>query len=254
MGQTTERVEQAAAEALRDRHRHPYLGGRPLAASDAMPDDAVAVFPGDYGYVAHVDMEALSTLCDGHDCEVYVAALPGRYAEPTQPLAWLSTACDDAARDAVRDAFSIDQARSFDQDPRFGICVLAEIASRALSPAVNDPGTAIDVLGRLLRLLALWTAPVVRDAPAHPRVHVPPIAAMDLFDDAFTPIARDGAGLVEVALRLQKTLRALSRMDAPGYAAAARHHAAEALQRACAAMTLEADRARVRAIASPGRG
>ena len=253
VGQTTARVEEAAAAAMRDRHRHPYLGGRPLAAEHPVPDDASAVRPDDFGYVAHVDMEALTSLCDARDCEVYLGALPGRYVEPTQPLAWLSIACDDAARDAVRAAFSVEEARSFDQDPRFGICVLAEIASRALSSAVNDPGTAIDVLGRLLRLLALWTAPVVRDAPAHPRVHVPAIAAMDLFDDAFTPIARDGAGLVEVAVRLQKTLRALSRMDAPGYAEAARHHAEEALQRACAVMTLEADRARVRAVAVQDR-
>ena len=38
--------------------------------------------------------------------------------------------------------------------PVFGLCVLAENASRALSPAVNDPGTAIDVIGRGVRLLA----------------------------------------------------------------------------------------------------
>ncbi len=250
VGQTTDRVEEAAASAMRDRHRHPYLGGRPLTAAEAMPDDAVAVFTDAYGYVAHVDMEALSSQCEARDCEVYVAALPGRYVEPSQPLAWFSTACDDDTLDAVREAFSVEKVRSFDQDPRFGICVLSEIAARALSPAVNDPGTAIDVLGRLLRLLALWTAPLVREAPEHPRVHVPPVLATELFDDAFTAIARDGAGLVEVAVRLQKTLRTLSRMETPGYADAARRHAGEALQRARDAMTLEADRERVASIAN----
>ena len=44
--------------------------------------------------------------------------------------------------------------------------VLAEIASRALSPAVNDPGTAIDVLGRLVRVLSRW------ELPAEPAVSV----------------------------------------------------------------------------------
>ena len=33
---------------------------------------------------------------------------------------------------------------------------MSEIASKALSPAVNDPGTAINVIGRLVRLLSTW--------------------------------------------------------------------------------------------------
>ncbi|MFM0339824.1 DUF2254 family protein [Paraburkholderia fungorum] len=61
--------------------------------------------------------------------------------------------------DDVRSAFSVDVRRSFEQDPRFGISVLTEIASRALSPAVNDPGTAIDVIGRGIRILSLWEQP-----------------------------------------------------------------------------------------------
>ena len=60
---------------------------------------------------------------------------------------------DEDVHKAVAEAFTIGAERTFDQDPRFGLCVLAEIASRALSPAVNDPGTAIDVIGRAVRLL-----------------------------------------------------------------------------------------------------
>lgn len=49
-------------------------------------------------------------------------------------------------------AFLIGDERTFDDDPRFGLVVLSEIASRALSPAVNDPGTAIDIIGTFVRL------------------------------------------------------------------------------------------------------
>jgi hypothetical protein len=52
----------------------------------------------------------------------------------------------------------VGDVRSFDQDPRFGAVVLTEIASRALSPGMNDPGTAIDVIGRAVRLLAICIA------------------------------------------------------------------------------------------------
>jgi uncharacterized membrane protein len=39
---------------------------------------------------------------------------------------------------------------------RFGLITLSEIASRALSPAVNDPGTAIQIISSHVRLFSLW--------------------------------------------------------------------------------------------------
>ncbi|MCI1114058.1 DUF2254 domain-containing protein, partial [Stenotrophomonas maltophilia] len=84
-----------------------------------------------------------------------VAALPGAFLHPGRPLAHVAGGSSDIDG-AIRDAFSIGDERSYDQDPRFGLAVMAEIASRALSPAVNDSGTAIDVIGRLVRVLACW--------------------------------------------------------------------------------------------------
>src|SRR5690606_39284926 len=93
---------------------------------------------------------------------------------------------------ALQDCFTIGDTRTFEQDPELGLVVLAEIASRALSPAVNDPGTAIDVIGTATRLLAHWQDSDEEGAghvPFH-RVHVPPLLPAKLFDDAFRPIAR----------------------------------------------------------------
>jgi uncharacterized membrane protein len=83
---------------------------------------------------------------------------------------------------------------------------------------------------------------------AEGRVFVPPLAPAEFFDNVFTPIARDGAGMIEVALRLQKALAALAAMD-DAFAAPARECARLALARAEAAMTLDDDRQRVRAAA-----
>ena len=121
----------------------------------------------------------------------------------------------DTAR--VLNCFTIDQERSYEQDPRFGLCVLAEIASRALSPAVNDPGTAIDIIGRGVRVLSLWSTvePSTEDCPCT-RLYVKRLHVHDLMADLYHPIARDGAGLVEVHLRLQKALLALALLDDDG--------------------------------------
>lgn len=53
-----------------------------------------------------------------------------------------------------------------------------------------------------------------------------------MFDDIFTGIARDGAALVEVQLRLQKALHALAMIAPHDYAADAQRHAGLALARA----------------------
>jgi uncharacterized membrane protein len=54
-------------------------------------------------------------------------------------------------------AITVGQERTFEQDPAFAVRLLADIALRALSPAVNDPTTAVqalDAMDGLLRVLA----------------------------------------------------------------------------------------------------
>jgi uncharacterized membrane protein len=82
----------------------------------------------------------------------------------------------------------------------------------------------------------------------YPGQHAAPLKSGDLFDDLFTPIARDGAGLVEVGLRLQKALATLSELG-PEFREHATRHSKEALARAAVAMQLDADMGRLRASA-----
>ena len=136
----------------------------------------------------------------------------------------------------------------FDDDPRYGLIVLSQIAGRALSPAVNDPGTAIDIIGILVRLFAMWAAPAETEEPreaTYDRVEVPELSIRDMFDDAFTAIARDGSGSVEVVIRLQKALASLASVGDAPMASAARHHARRALEAAEAALPLAEDAALV---------
>lgn len=137
-----------------------------------------------------------------------------------------SGALDAADARALLAGVVIGDARTFQQDPRFGLVVLAEIASRALSPAANDPGTAIDVVGTAVRLLSLWGEQHWEKEPVrkYPHVAVPALSAADFFDDVFRPVARDGAGMVEVGAALQKAFQDLASSEVSGFADAARHH------------------------------
>ncbi|MCJ8141119.1 DUF2254 domain-containing protein [Falsirhodobacter halotolerans] len=252
VGDTNQRVEDATRRAIVGRQTAPWLGGHPLP--DGAPALPHAITGRKIGYLQHIDMAHLSDWAEDKGARVHVARIPGAFIFPHTVLARTDIAPDED--DDLAAAFTIEAERSYDQDPRFGLVVMAEIASRALSPAVNDPGTAIDIIGRCSRLLALWGEDPTADEIAHPAVFVPPITDDDMLADAFGPIARDGAAVIEVQLRLQKTLAALSVMGRPTFSAAAARQSDLALSRALAAMEFAPDQARVTAAASavaPGR-
>lgn len=249
VGTTIDRVEAAATAAIAERLVMPYLGANPWLDLSTLPTAAVPVYARAIGYIQFIDMHAVAHLCDEADCAAYLPSNPGTFVFEDTVVAWLHAphGLPGHLAGKVADHFVIGTTRSFDQDPRFGLAVMAEIGSRALPPAANDPGTAIDVIGRLTRLLSRW-AQGREDVPVHfPRLHLHPLREADLFEDAFMLMARDGAGLIEVQLRLQKSLAALQRRGSPAFRQAAAAQSALALQRSDVALTCEPDRQRLRA-------
>ncbi|WVM90449.1 DUF2254 family protein [Halopseudomonas pachastrellae] len=212
-----------------------------------MPPGCRPLYPADSFYLQHLDVLTLSELAEEHQLALYVPVQPGAFVHPAEPLLWVYGQLDEDLQCTLCDCFTLDRVRSFDQDPRFGCSVLSEIASRALSPAVNDPGTAIDILGRGVRLFAPWAqGPAAQEAEVSCQgVWLTPLALDDLFDDLFGPIARDGAGRIDVQLRLVKSLQALAAQGAC-FAAPARRLAREALALGEQALVLEVDRQRLR--------
>lgn len=113
----------------------------------------------------------------------------------------------------------------YDDDTRFALLALSEIASRALSRAVNDPGTAISIFGSFIRLFDVVAKPPSEDRPdsvRFDRVSVPELSVDELLQDAFRAIARDGAGIVKVQIRLQKALHAIASLSCRHLAVALR--------------------------------
>jgi uncharacterized membrane protein len=250
LGNTIHRVEEAMTRATKrcretTSRRVPANGegspGRPLYAHTI-------------GYVRHINVAALQAWAEKYATTIFVAAQPGTFVGPGRQLAFVEAGGADLEVAEIRNAFVIGDDRSFDEDPRFGLVALSEIAARALSPGINDPGTANQIIGRLVRLFVTWTE-LIQDDGGEPnakyeRVRVPCPSLMDMFDDAFTAIARDGAGTVEVAVRLQEAFLSLASVGDAELAAAAQHHSRLALSRAESALTLPDDLARVRKLAT----
>lgn len=260
MGMIIGKVAKATHAALENRKIAPYLGGVPIRDADPAPVEAErrAIFTRQVGYLQHIDIHGLQRLAEDVGGHITVAVLPGDCIAPDVPLAYVhGSSSGDVKWDTenVVDKFQIGRTRTFDEDPRYGFVVLSQIACRALSPAVNDPGTAIDVITESLALLSRWQEPLGEDKTpeeACSRVRVPALDVRDLFDDAFTAISRDGAGSIEVATHLQKALCSLRAIGDPASQAAASHHARRALALSDEASLLAEDRDRLRAICEKG--
>jgi uncharacterized membrane protein len=253
LGATVAKIVERTETALNHRAAAPHLGGVPVdeGARSGHPVRAV-----DTGYVRHVDPNALQEVAEAAGGSVAVKGMPGELADPFTPLAWTSWPADDDDQAAIRKAFTLGPERSFDQDPRFCLQVLSEIASRALSPGINDPGTAIGVIAGQQRLLTTWAEARGRggDEAAFPRVKAPALDTVDLFEDAFGPLLRDASALLEVGLRLQKSLSTLATGGPPDFAEAARALSERALAQSDEALRLETDRDRLHAAAAPMHG
>lgn len=245
MGNAIEKVEQATSDALKNDIAYPFLGCAPPIVSfpHKRPIEARQT-----GYVQDVDVSKLQQIAENAATEIQIAARPGTFVGPGRALAWVREEQNGLSRDEVAAAFFIGNQRSYQSDPRFGFVVLSQIASRALSPGVNDPGTAIDVIGTETRLLQLWgekraetqQQTAERD-PLYPAVRCAALQPAAFLGDAFHAISRDGAGQLEVIKRLLRCLHLLVQNDDPAIRQAALDASEHVLMRARDAMDFKPD-------------
>ena len=114
-------------------------------------------------------------------------------------------------------AIQLERGRTFDQDPKYPIRLLVDIAIKALSPAINDPTTAVQTLDQiedLLRRLGGCELDVgyAQDDSGIIRLIVPMPTWQDYLTLGFDEIRQYGATSVQVMRRLRSALVGL--MDA----------------------------------------
>jgi len=115
----------------------------------------------------------------------------------------------------LRQALEVARERTFEQDPKYPLRLLVDIAIKALSPAINDPTTAvqaIDQIEDLLRRLGrrALDAGCVRDDRGELRLVFPTPSWEDYLKLAFDEIRQYGTGSVQVMRRLRAALLGLA--------------------------------------------
>jgi uncharacterized membrane protein len=200
------------------------------------------------GYVQAIDFAALIEAAARANTTLTLTVGPGSYIGAGEALAQGS----DTLGPAVQRAMVIGSQRIPTQDIGFGILQLVEVAVRAMSPAINDPLTAINCLERLGVLLARISregAPAAerRDSGGVVRVSWPAPTLEQLTETAFSLIRQYGRGCTEVLIALLGALERLSDAGAPELAA---HHAALVVSDAKDGLPNPTDIARVEAYAA----
>lgn len=187
LNNTIKKVEEATIESIKERKSKPLLGGIPV--KNKMIKGS-AIFSKKIGYVQYINMDMLQEIALDIDASFLLNCLSGSFTAPDNPLIYLVSGdviTFNKNIEKINKAFIIDKHRSFHDDPRFGLITLSEIASRALSPGINDPGTAIVIIGSYVRIFTLWLKSdknIETENAIYDRIEVPEISLEDMFDDA----------------------------------------------------------------------
>ena len=172
------------------------------------------------GYVRFVDVAFLVDCAKSFGIQITLDRRVGHFVPAGVPIIRIVDAgrVTPEREGRLLNAIDIGPTRTMQQDVEFGIIQIVDIALRAISPAVNDPTTAINCIDQLCRIMIVWTS---RAAPASRRyappyvlrVVIPWISFDGLLDTAFEQIRHYGKTDIAVSLRL---LRAFDDMVLAG--------------------------------------
>ncbi len=165
------------------------------------------------GYIRFLDTPRLVALAKLYRVKVDVIRRVGHFIPAGVPLMRLSKAdrLPPEGNLEFLSAFDLGPTRTLQQDVEFGVLQIVDIALKAISPAVNDPTTAIGSVDQLCRILIRFASretpeSTLYDPPGVFRVHVPWIDYERLLDSAFEQIRLYSKHDVAVSLRLLRAL------------------------------------------------
>jgi uncharacterized membrane protein len=167
------------------------------------------------GVVLAFDIKGIVALAARHGCLIELVPQVGNYVAPGDPLFLIYDSVDFPAA-VLRHSIAIGAERTMEQDPAFAFRVIVDIASKGLSPAINDPTTAvlaIDQIHHLLRHVGRrhLDDEKVRDTSGRVRLIYRTPDWEDFVALAVTEIRHFGGSSIQVTRRLRAMLENLIR-------------------------------------------
>jgi uncharacterized membrane protein len=175
------------------------------------PVTQTLAFSGRPQVIQAIQVDALIKLARDSDAIFEVVAAVGDTILEKSLLLRVRAARQPLDEAQLRAAFEIGDERTFEQDPKYALRLVVDIAIKALSPAVNDPTTAVQALDQiedlLIRLgLCRLNLGQYRDEPGALRVVIPFPTWEDFLLLALDEIRSCGANSMQVMRRMNALL------------------------------------------------
>jgi uncharacterized membrane protein len=168
------------------------------------------------GSIQYIDPEMLLVIAREHDLIIRLLRKPGSivWRGGRVALVWPATRVNRELDREIRDAFRIGNGRTPTQDIAYAVNQLVEMAVRAMSPAINDPFTAMTCLDHIGEGLKLFIQqgekrPFLYDRDGRLRLIVEPITFNELLDGAFNMLRHASCDNASVLLHMLGVIDAI---------------------------------------------
>ncbi|MDT9687327.1 DUF2254 domain-containing protein [Streptomyces sp. P9(2023)] len=167
------------------------------------------------GAIQAFDVAGLVAEAARHDCVFVVPRLIGDFVPPGTVLVEVHGGTSGPDPRRVTSLIALGAERTIEQDPAFALRILVDIAIRALSPAVNDPTTAVQVINYIesfLHTVGSTRLPgryVLADRDGHARLVLPGRDWENYLQLAVCEIRDYGDSSVQICRRLRALLDGL---------------------------------------------
>jgi uncharacterized membrane protein len=193
------------------------------AAQALVETDAYMVRVKRAGYIQYIDPQYVLTLAREHDLVIHMLRKPGHlvWSEARVALVWPAIRVDKELERQIRIAFRIGNGRTPTQDVAYAFNQLVEMALRAMSPAINDPFTAMTCLDYIGEGLTLFIqqgekSPYYYDQDDRLRLVLEPVTITELLDGAFDMLRHASCDNASVLLHMLEVIDAVSQaIDLP---------------------------------------
>lgn len=192
----------------------PIDAPRSIAWGTTAPSSQILYHHGPPRIIQSVDIAMLVETARQAGCMIEMRAAVGDAVLDTTPVLRVIGAVGPLPEEALKRAVRLGGERTFEQDPKYAIRLLVDIAIKALSPAVNDPTTAVQALDQIEDLLIRLGRRRLeigsfQDVQGKPRLLVPFPGWEDFLRLSFDEIRYYGATSIQVMRRMNALISEL---------------------------------------------
>ena len=169
------------------------------------------------GSIQYIDPQYLLALAGEHNLVIRLLHKPGHimWRGEQVALVWPADQVDEELDHQIRDAFRIGNGRTPTQDVAYAVNQLVEMAVRAMSPAINDPFTAMTCLDYIGEGLALFSKQGEKgscyyDQNNQLRLVLEPVTFVELLDGAFDMLRHASCDNATVLLHMLEIIEDVS--------------------------------------------